>query len=252
MLAFIPSHCVLAESTAGSQWTDILRTLESLRRDNDGLYDDTIHWSVVLTAYAQRAIKDKVSWSEWIQTWQGPGAPSLPDLVSDQERTLLAQNARSSPKEVQRALQLRYRTFEYHQRLLERLGCSKSNELYGIVLSRAADLGPQWNHELGIIPFHDMLNHPPTGEAKSVELFTIGEIRRLTSTEHVCRLALKSFLDKVPSNLRDKDIVIVARRTISPGEELFISYTGVQENLSSEDDRIWKMLQYGFPLDAAP
>eukprot|EP00978_Attheya_sp_CCMP212_P048286 scaffold497846_cov67-Attheya_sp.AAC.1 len=41
-----------------------------------------------------------------------------------------------------------------HERMAREIG-----EMYAMVLSRAANLGRAWNYSIGIVPFHDMINH---------------------------------------------------------------------------------------------
>lgn len=242
LLAFIPARYILTKETAKRQWTDL-----QLVKEEDASAVVKEDWPVTLTACASRALHDDehVAWSQWIETWQGPSAPSPPSSLTSNEIQNLAMQTQSSPTEINKALQVRYDVFQRHcARLEESYGCAKSNvgDLYGIVLSRSATLGPDWNYDSGIIPLHDMLNHPPRDQTPSVELFSIGEIASLTSREHVERLAKSNFS---LTNLQDRDLALVARQTIHPGEELFLSYTK-RELLSNEQARVWKTLQYGF------
>ena len=240
MLSFIPSQCVLTKENAERQWPDLKLKLKAL--ENDSTFDND-DWPVVLTAYAQRALHDNAAWSQWIQTWKGPSAPCPPESLTIQELQTLAVQSDSSPSEIERALQFRYNVFQHDCSRLATLG--SANVLYGIVLSRAANLGPHWNYESGIIPLHDMLNHPPAGTTPSVELFTIGEI--VSQTSHANVEQLMSSASFQSQQVQDQDLVLVAKRTIYPGEELFLSYTK-RDLLSDEQERVWKMLQYGFCL----
>jgi len=245
MLAFIPSRCILTTQTAQCRWPDLKAIQKDTAMSND--YSEcnfANDWPVALTACAQRALDSDVAWSQWIQTWQGPSAPCPPDSLSIKELQNLAKQTRSSVNEIQKALQVRYTVFQQHSRRLNDFGITIHDDLYGIVLSRAASLGPHWNNESGIIPLHDMLNHPPLDKTPSVELFSIGEIASHTSVEHVAHVAASTFSQ---TELQDTDLAIVARQTIYPGEELLLSYTK-RDLLAKEETRIWKMLQYGFCL----
>jgi len=46
---------------------------------------------------------------------------------------------------------------------------------------------------------------------------------------------------------KDGDVLLVASRNIDFGEELWLSYRDSQ-TIESEEEKIWLMLQYGFPL----
>jgi hypothetical protein len=241
LLAFIPSRCILTRATGTRTWPDLLqRPPQEIDRDD---------WPVLLTAYARRALdSNDVAWSEWIQTWQGPKAPRPPSFFSNNELENIAKQTQSTPNEIKKALQARYNVFEKHCTRLEELsGYTKDyynvGHLYGIVLSRSATLGPDWNYESGIIPLHDMLNHPPMHKNPSVELFSIGEIASHTCWEHVTRLVKRTFS---LTHVHSADLVLVARQTIRPGEELFLSYTRRDLLQTNEHSRVWKALQYGF------
>lgn len=248
VLALIPSQCVLCTDNAQHIRPDLSSSLDKLERNK---------WPLALTACAQVALQDASrSWSPWIETWTGPQAPQPPESVSAKELQSLAIQADSSPREIQQALEVRYDVFQQHcKRFGDMMSNNKSlkHDLYGIVLSRAANLGPHWNHQSGIIPLHDMLNHPPAGTLPSVELFTIGELCRQTSQDHVEQLLFSSGhlcpTTRQDETLQEKDLVLVARRAIQPGEELFLSYTKRELLATNEKDRVWKMLQYGFCLE---
>lgn len=245
MLALIPSRCILTHQTAKRQWPEL--TMDVVQKDTGASRDDIItnDWPVLLTAYAKRALDDNTDWSQWIHAWQGPKAPCPPDSLTTRELQQLATQAQSSISEVEKALQVRYSEFDTHCRRLDSLGITNYQDLYGVVLSRAANLGPQWNYASGIIPLHDMLNHVPIGKTPSVELFTVGEIASQTSRNHVARLASKACFAE--TKMQDTDLILVARQNIHPGEELFLSYTK-RSMLADEETRVWKMLQYGFCL----
>lgn len=226
MLALIPCECVLTKQNAERQWPDF--------KEND---DDIHDWSVSLTMYAERAVKNN-DWRPWTQAWIGPSAPRPPESFRTDELQELALQAQSSPDEIKKALQVRYDVFQKDAHRFE------NHDIYAIVLSRVANLGPNWNGESGIIPLHDMVNHPPLNVEHNIELFSIKDIASLTSDDYVTSRAQSTFSIKQPD---DQDLVLVARKIIYPGEELFLAYA--KRDLT-EEERVWKMLQYGFSLSS--
>jgi hypothetical protein len=158
------------------------------------------------------------------------------------------------------------------------------DEFYSLVLSRSAALGPEWNNQHGIIPFHDMMNHPPKGCESNVELFCCGDVCKsighvhthdmldrlvkdddddekeeeeetVHSSSGTCHGNDANETENLDSTLHgnrqlkwhNADIVLVATREICEGEELWLRYKKLQQ----EDDprkKLWFMLQYGFPL----
>lgn len=139
---------------------------------------------------------------------------------------------------------------------------SKFAKLYSIIISRTANLGPVYQTERnnaavrGVIPLHDMFNHPPPDVEHNVELVTVGDLRDLMQEEEVQRLvglvlghgnANAGDYNKKESSLDNKDVLLVARRQILPGEELFLSYRNNRSRpMIDEKERAWTTLQYGF------
>jgi len=267
VLAWIPAQSVLCRENVQRLWPDFWSSqLDALERSD---------WPLALTVCAQVALqlddnRDSRSpcWSPWIQTWTGPHGPQPPESLQANELEVLALEAKSSTEEIQRALQVRYDVFQQHCQRFVKINKHSTvtlnnnsnyylnHDLYGIVLSRAANLGPHWNHQSGIIPLHDMINHAPGGVAPSVELFSIGDLVRQTSREYVEQQLLLRHHHSLQSTTQvpqqppeEKDLLLVARRIIPPGEELFLSYANRDLLATNERDRVWKMLQYGFRLE---
>ncbi len=106
---------------------------------------------------------------------------------------------------------------------------------------------------LGIIPLHDMCNHPPLGHEANVELFCLGDIRSMIGNDNL-NLLLQPLLtdaqlrgDAEHPIFADQDFVLAARKRIEPGEELLLSYKSNDGNMC-ESEQLWLLLQYGFPF----
>ena len=110
---------------------------------------------------------------------------------------------------------------------------------------------------------HDMINHPPSDVEHNVELFTVGDLRELLPEEKVQSFVGRVFRhdgdnDDLYANggnknndgsllLDDKDILLVARRQIELGDELFLSYRNNRATpMVDEKERAWTTVQYGF------
>ena len=52
--------------------------------------------------------------------------------------------------------------------------------------------------------------------------------------------------DESVLHLDDRDVLVVAKREIRPGEELFLSYRNNRAKPMDEKERAWTALQYGF------
>ena len=272
VLALIPSRCIFTESNAGEEYRLLRETLVECGAT----------WPTVLTSYAQRALllsenhneeTGSVSWSGWINSWKGgggPGTPRNPESYSPQELLSLSQLASSSPQEVHRGLSARYQLYQQHLQQIRHVDIISEGtyiseqeqvkreeewgELYSAVLSRTANLGPEWNYETGIIPFHDMLNHPPPPSSNAnVELFTVGDVQSYTGPYEMRSLVQKAFGEQVTTSLTlgNKDMLLVAKQKIWPGDELLLDYKEGKTEWNDEKERVWLLLQYGFPLAAA-
>ena len=271
----IPRRCVL---TADSL-EEIGKISHSGVSGGAGKANSRSSWPAYLTASALRALHsspssaaNEVDWPTWIHSWTGGGdSPSRrPESYSQDELSRLAQLAGSSQAVVLEAINARFASYVRHLDQISAIVASplditgaprKIEEdaaaLYGVVLSRSANLGPTWDYTRGVIPLHDMLNHPPPGTGANVELFSYGDIKSFAPPDAVAGIGGKESEDRnrggtMPnerSTLDDQDIVLVARKTIHLGDELFLSYKGKGEGDNTEEkQRAWLLLQYGFPL----
>ena len=126
-------------------------------------------------------------------------------------------------------------------------------KLYSILISRTANLGPMYQSDSGskatsvrgVVPLHDMFNHPPLGIDHNVELFTVGDLRAMLPEERVQQLVGK-VLEEHGDELNDKDALLVARCEILPGDELFLPYRNNSAKPMKDEERAWTTLQYGF------
>ena len=48
----------------------------------------------------------------------------------------------------------------------------------------------------------------------------------------------------------NKDMLLVAKKNIYPGDELLLDYKEGRTEWKDEKERVWLLLQYGFPLAA--
>jgi hypothetical protein len=104
-------------------------------------------------------------------------------------------------------------------------------EMYAMVLSRAANLGRAWNYSIGIVPFHDMINH--SSENPNVEVRPFADIISRAS-------------GGAPSWLQDRDMILLATRDMVAGEELLLTYKDDSDDSTTSADRVGMFLQYGF------
>jgi len=260
VLAYIPARCVFTTANPQVPLLDDVIISEEDKKESR---------HAILAACAFLATKqlsnnsDDTSladWAEWIRTWQGPPAIRPLEDFDASELKELADLVQTNTTVIQDAIQLQYQIFQSQQWILfqhaeadpeETNRLATASKLYSIVLSRSANLGPDWKYQAGVIPLHDMLNHPPSGGSASVELMSMGEIARLTSEAYRQELLKSAFgWDNLPP-IQERDLVLVASRPIEAGEELFLSYNGGGGGGCRSIDprkRAWKMLQYGFPL----
>jgi hypothetical protein len=224
---------------------------------------------------------------EWIQSWlmDDQGCKNFfVDIQPAHEYPLeqihalaesVGMDSRSQQDVVKEALQKRYETFVRDRNSITNLllcndhydemkDLSLLEDVYKLVLSRSASLGPQWNHQRGIIPFHDMVNHPPSGSQSNVKLFSFADIKETigydAAIDMICKLAqaeqrtndktdgtataTTAFADKMD----DKDLLLVATREIYQGDELWLSYKQFSAKEDDSRQKLWWTLQYGFPI----
>mmetsp|Transcript_25581 Transcript_25581/g.55949 ORF Transcript_25581/g.55949 Transcript_25581/m.55949 type:complete len:560 (+) Transcript_25581:244-1923(+) len=260
ILARIPKKCVLAASCSREQWPENMEW--------DRISDPNLKMvASAMCAYTHGGdTEDDVDWHEWIDSWLGHGGivPRPLSSYSPEEIKSLAHDAGTSFAEASLAIEVRYNIFKQDAATLgfsliegsEGLIPEKFADMYCVVASRCANLGPQWEYERGIIPLHDMHNHPPPGIEPNVDLHALGDVKLYMPEveDSVHQLLQTSGIIDTSPPLDDRDILLVARRDIVPGEEMFLSYS---RGLSDSDDltgqeRLWLLFQYGFPIVTSP
>lgn len=259
VLALIPAKCVITSS-------NLQDNFPALR----GMQESDVSWPAKITALAMHCLQvndnDYMNRVEWIKAWQGggPSGPQPSEYYPTEELNQLAATAGSTVDLVEEAIDKRYETFmkdfkemkkkKYHAS--NRLKAADFGAIYSIVVSRSACLGPIWGGKRGIIPLHDFLNHPPSSDKSNVELFCFGDLRKMVGYVHANELVRRVLNDPNEKKVskkdghfepKDDDIVLVASRDIGIGDELWLSYRD-SNKIDSVEERIWLMLQYGFPL----
>lgn len=262
IVAFIPSKNVITSYNLESSFPEL-----------KGLQESEASWQAKMTTLASNCLQsekeDYMNRVDWIKSWYG-GGPTCPrpsSSYSMEELNQLAEFAGSTVEKVEIKIEQRYGTFirDYARMIKEKYyGETIDNfgDMYSITVSRTACLGPVWDNKRGIIPVHDFMNHPPSNSRPNVELFCFGDLRKMIGFAHATELLKRVMQDpnEIGSNQhgengsffepRDTDILLVASRDIGTGSELWLSYRD-PASIKSEEDKIWLMLQYGFPLHAA-
>ena len=253
ILARIPKRCVLEASSARAKWPEAMNW--------DHINDKNLEMMAsAMCAYSQTD-PARLDWREWIDTWLGFGGvmPRPLKSYSSEEIQFLATASGATFADVSVAIELRYNAMKNDAFKLEfpftdgAKGMTSDifADMYSVVVSRCAVMGPAWNYAYGIIPMHDMHNHPPPSVESSVELHALGDVRPHIEglDEEVENLIHLSGVADASPPLDDQDILIVARRDIQPGEELYLSYRDATETQGlTSNDRLWLLFQYGFPL----
>jgi hypothetical protein len=190
-----------------------------------------------------------------VESFDGPEVPLPFQDYSSQDLEALAKEASVPIEEVEKAVKARYERLQNDyqslqdwtsQKGLPKIPKDKCGRLHSIVVSRTAGLGPSYQGGRGVIPLHDIINHPPEHVPHNVELFTIGDMRKMIASEEHVQHLLKPVIDlkKAPAVLPDKDVVLVAREGIHFGDELFLCYKD-RKSSPTDQDRMWPLLQYG-------
>lgn len=255
ILARIPKHCVLEASTAKAKWPEMMNW--------DHINDKNLEiLASAMCAYTcTQTDPAGIDWREWIDTWLGFGGvlPRPLKSYSSEEIQYLATASGSSFADVSVAIEVRYNAMKNDATKLEFPFTNGATgmtgdifaDMYSVVVSRCAVMGPAWNYSYGIIPCHDMHNHPPPSVESSVELHALGDVRPHIEglDDEVNNLVHLSGISDVSPPLDEQDILIVARRDVQPGEELFLAYREASETQGlTSTDRLWLLFQYGFPL----
>jgi hypothetical protein len=287
ILAHIPGRLVLLPSNMQASYPCMFHDNKTPRGRQAAKDDSSFSWQSVLTTYVWKALHDSPiqnsdndatpNWREWIARWGadssakgkgaslcGPAVPKSSEECSDEMIQDMACLTQSSVALVKELIDEKHATFHRDWDAVKSVlaqDCDqdidemKRNfaELYTFVLSRTANLGPEWGNQMGIIPLHDMINHPPFGQEANVELFCLGDIRSMIGNDGL-KMLLRPLLTEdqlrgktEPPIFMDRDFVIAARERIEPHQELFLSYKSSEVEVSKKE-QIWLLLQYGFPF----
>ena len=252
IIARIPRKCVLAVSASLDRWPGIL---------SGQVYGDPNLEMMASALAAYRDDKDQVGWKEWIDSWGGMGGIEPKSLAScsSEEIQAIASATGVTFAEVSMAMEVRHNMFLQDASKLgfsfdnqQDITSEKFTDIWTVLVSRCANLGPHWDYERGVIPLHDMMNHPPHGTESNVELASLGDVRpHLPSAiDDIHNLAVIGGMNmKDTPPIDDKDILLVTKRKIMPNEELLLAYrhTADYDGIDAQE-RLWLMLQYGFSM----
>lgn len=283
VLAYIPKSSILTLSNIDSIMpsqsdTNNINKEEAFAKMNEfASLSAKYSWPVGFTLYVHAVAQQNEAFREWIESFMGPGPPICPSPAGDanenecifneavQDLVSMAQVSEETAKEASVA---RYQSFKRDwsaaKEWLETADDTSSRcinvdelqftKLCSILISRTANLGPIYERDSisknasvrGVIPLHDMINHPPPSIEYNVELFTVGDVRGMLSEERLQQLVGMVFEHNNNTILDDKDALLIARREILPGDELFLSYRNNRAKPMEEKERAWTTLQYGF------
>jgi len=247
IIAFIPSKYVIAFPRIGKLAT--------------AMEESEISWQAKLTTYICSCLEDSKEdcssdrsnqWKNLVNSWSG-GGPSA--ALSSSEYSLdeikeLADSVGCSLDAVKEAIDTRYDCFTLDWHTVKQFNKKDKQhfgDLYSIVVSRVARLGPEWHNQGGIIPLHDMSNHPPYHLDSNIDMLCIGDVRKMIGDDDfsiLIRALIEDEYDNI--HLSDDDVLLVASRNIQPGEELWLKYKDGHE--MDEKEKLLLMLQYGFPF----
>ena len=291
ILAHIPGHLVLLPSNMQTSYPCMFHDNNTNRSKTASSEDEaSFSWQSVLTTYVWKALQESPNkhdkrltpqWCEWIATWNtdssvtgddatlsGPQPPKPVQAYSSNALQEMARLTQSNVAVVKDLIHNKYATFQHDWETVKDLIVTADTdrdmdkvqrefaELYSLVLSRTANLGPEWGNQMGIIPLHDMINHPPYGTEANVELFCLGDIRSMIGNDGL-KMLLRPLLTKdqlqgntKPPTFMDHDFVIAARKRIDYQEELLLSYKSNEGEMTAKE-QLLLLLQYGFPFRPA-
>lgn len=213
---------------------------ENFHLDQDFLKEEDF-WQPELTLYALQAMKESHPWSEWISQWKRDDPTYTlfqknPDVFRDEhiiDGTVeeLMSLAPYMPKLLLKAaLNIRLGRWKEQKKIFPLNDDADASDMYALLGSRAAALD---DDTVGIIPFHDMLNHSLDNANVGMDLVV---------------------LDSSVSGEKHEDIggyiELYANRPIEQGEELFICYTKQNESMTMENS-VWSLVQWGIPMPPA-
>ena len=179
-------------------------------------------WLPELTLYALAALESGHPWSPWISQWNR----------DDPAYRLFASNAKSYQEDaingtaielnsmmpdlpilyLRAALAIRLGRLDEERRIFDLNDDIETSSLYSVLSSRVIELDELL---VGAIPFHDMINH--------------------------------SLDPNVSLEFNGESIELFLNRKVGNGEELFLRYTDIDEELN-ENNALWALIQWGIPI----
>lgn len=187
--------------------------------------EDEELWQAELTEYALEAMEQNHPWATWIAQWQRDDPMHhlyMSCTASDDTDALntIAHELQNimpglSLPELIAALSIRLNRMEEQ---LQNAGININNEtaeMYSIISSRAIGIDSETGLT-GIIPFYDMINH--------------------------------SLQPNLYLHFDGEAFLLFAKTAISPGEELFITYTELGKDMD-KISALWALVQWGIPTD---
>ena len=255
VLAWIPKTSLLTLPNPYSLYPSDDNNVSNILQDLLSLSHKS-SWPVSFTLFTGMVASKNGTFSEWIESFMGPEPPCLPTKDDVQNLMKMAIVSKETAEE---ASNFKYAAFNRDWNMAKEwmegtdnndiMTESQFAKLYSILVSRTANLGPYYNNTRGVIPLHDMINHPPPDVEHSIELFTVGDLKELVPGDMIQQLMdrfVQNDNDGSILHLDDRDVLLVARREIRPGEELFLSYRNNRAKPMDEKERAWTALQYGF------
>eukprot|EP00980_Cylindrotheca_fusiformis_P004792 scaffold1028_cov135-Cylindrotheca_fusiformis.AAC.2 len=179
-------------------------------------------WQAELTQYSLACLESKNFWAPWIQQWQRSDPMQKlyeKDISSNDKDSIMecVKELKSNfiPEEgilqIRAAVDIRIRRYEELKDIFDL--SSNASTMYGLVTSRAIDLG---NDISAVIPMFDMVNHSADPNL------------------------VLSFIDETDT------FELRARRNIRKGEELFLNYQDESDS-DNEFRALWSAVQWGIP-----
>lgn len=265
ILAFIPKELIFEPMNIKSNCNSkFVSELEETTTFSTEKHESNLSWATIFSLYAYKAFQDENDniWKEWITLWKGggPEGPKPFEKYTKEEVNRLQFEIENSNEEVlstddvKEVIDKRYNTYQRDFKSASKYNIEEElfSSLYSIVLSRTASLGSMWQNKRGIIPLHDMMNHPPKDGSlsKNVELFCVGDVRNMIGDEGFDMLFSKliKFSDDVEYgsiSYSDQDVLLVASKEIRYDDELFLAYRNCDQKVDMKQ-QIWLLLQYGF------
>jgi hypothetical protein len=175
-----------------------------------------------LTLYALAALEADHPWSPWISQWNrddpayrlfaSNAKPYQEDVINDTAKELNSIMPDLPLLHLKAALTIRLGRLEEERSVFYLKDNTETSSMYSVLSSRIIELNDML---VGAIPFHDMINH--------------------------------SLKPNVSIEFNGEWIELFSNRKVENGEELFLCYTKMDEELN-ENNALWALIQWGIPL----